>query len=324
MISLSNSFNIPNFNYYFGIIIGEKEMTDNILNLIMYSAYDCYPERESKENEHIFSGKGNEIPEEILELLIDRISKHVDKNFTKSTVECAIKTENPILKRAIESRRIDDWRNITDEIADKYTNSKRAKNAILMISKFIVNQENFVCILRYRLTPQIQYDENESQIEKLKRVERILEEETSKSAIYPSVNSIDSLQIDSNMVKIHDSNETEHFRETIDIEELPPHKQIDKELKNLYDEANKSGNPMKLSNIIEELRMLIERSGRISRRSISKKIIIRSGSIKIEADFSKLFNEIQIDRVDQNSQKISITGPNATIRFVDEEYEINT
>lgn len=303
--------------------IGEKEMSnEDDFKIILYSLYKCWPE-EGKNVETIYSGSGKRIPKDVQELLMNRIKRHIRKTFSKSTFENKLKKmKDPILVVALKSTQTNVWKTVSLKIANKYAKQDRAKNAIIMTSKFSVKSNSFVCVLRYNLTEQMQLDEAEDEIMKLKIVDQILEEETSKSALYPSTTSIERVHFDPTMVKIHDPNETEHFRNTIDIDELPPHKQIDKELKRLIDEAKETGKSLKIEVLIQKLRELISSMNEKYRRSIKSKITIRIGNIKVEADVSKIFNDIQIEQVGNINQKISITGSNATIKYDNEEYDI--
>jgi len=302
---------------------GEKEMLDDEdIKISLYSLYKCWPE-EDNSTETIFSGDGKKIPDDIQTLLKKRIRRHVVKYFSKSTFENAIKdTSKSILVRAYSCNNIDDWTQISLELADRYAKEDRAKNALIMISNFQVKKNKFVCLLRYNLTEQIQLDDSKNALMKLKIVDKILEEESSKSALYPSTTSFEKSHIDSKMIKIHDPNNTEHFRNTIGVDELPPRKQIDKKLKELIEKAKESKKPISIENLIEILRSLIREMNEKYRRSIKSKITIKIGNVKIEADISNIFDGIDIERIGDTMQKVSIKGSNAKIKYDTEEYDI--
>lgn len=296
---------------------------NNDFHIKLYSIYRCWPELDDT-FDTIFSGSARQIPEELKILLIRNLKNEIKKGLSLSTFMCLLTdtSNNHILKKTRNTSNVNSWKAVSTNFADKYSKQVRAKNAILMVCKFNTSNIDFIGILRYNLTSQIQFDDSKTDIDKLKVVEQILDSDSSKSAIYPSATSVTPSVVDQNVVKIHDASDSEYFRNSIEVKELSPQKIIDIELKRLYQEALSIGQPLNFQEFSAQLQRLINLNQRNYKRTIKNHARIEIGDIKIIAKVSSLLSSIRIEKIDETSFRIIIDGPPATIKYDIEKYNI--
>lgn len=293
--------------------------------IAFYSLFNCWPRKKDEEKtKHKSTKSGKRISEEIKVRLIKLIKREVNKHTSRSKCyDIFFDKKNDICNEIDSSRSSKDistWKKFSVKLAKNYSELGTATNAVLIICIFTLKGVNHFIVLRYNLSKQMRLGEEDLEI-----LDDILKENCSKSAIYPSIQSIKIPKANDNVMKIFQDNDSIYFPSFLGLETKSMYleRQIEKEIGKIYNESLEKKEPLTITRFRDKLLEIIEKKEIECRRDDAKRnVTITIGKISIKTPISEINRSLKIQKFN-GSYRIIIEDLEANVRFSEKIFEIH-
>lgn len=293
--------------------------------IVFYSLFNCWPRKKDEEKtKHKSTKSGKRISKEIKIRLIKLLKREVRKHTSKSKCYDLFFDKGIDICKKIDSSRsfkdITAWKKFSVELAENYSELGTATNAVLIICIFTLKGVNHFIVLRYNLSEQMRLGEEDLEI-----LDDILKEDCSKSAIYPSIQSLKIPKANDKVMKIYQDNDSFYFLSFLGLETISMYltNQIDDEIGKIYDESLEKKEPLTITRFTDKLLEIIEKKEIECRRDDAKKnVTITIGKISINTPISEINKSLKIQKTN-GIYRIIIEDLEANVRFSRRIFEIH-